>query len=136
MEVGYLAVYKLRGAILPGSQGHQHMQCGVSTDGVTRGNVSDYLLTCFGEPGHGTSLHLRHAVPAADTDRSRSRRDQAIRHGVSRSESSLSRSRSTPPELTVAFEKHYGHQLRRYYESTEPEHPDLFDGMEDESLPF
>ena len=39
-------------------------------------------------------------------------------------------------ELTVAFENHYGHQLRRYYQSTGPEHPDLFDGMENEPLPF
>jgi hypothetical protein len=39
-------------------------------------------------------------------------------------------------ELTVAFEKHYADQLRRYYEPKAPPHPDLFDGMEDGSLPF
>jgi hypothetical protein len=39
-------------------------------------------------------------------------------------------------ELTVAFEKHYADQLRRYYEPKARTHPDLFDGMEDGSLPF
>jgi hypothetical protein len=39
-------------------------------------------------------------------------------------------------ELTVAFEKHYADQLRRYYERKGPAHPDLFEGMVDESLPF
>ena len=39
-------------------------------------------------------------------------------------------------ELTLAFEKHYADQLRRHYEPKVPTHPDLFDGMEDESLPF
>ena len=39
-------------------------------------------------------------------------------------------------ELTVAFEKHYADQLRQYYEPKAPPHPDLFDGMEDGSLPF
>jgi hypothetical protein len=39
-------------------------------------------------------------------------------------------------ELTVAFEKYYADQLRRYYEPKGPAQPDLFEGMEDESLPF
>lgn len=41
-------------------------------------------------------------------------------------------------ELTVAFEIHYGHQLRRYQTetSTAPKHPDLFDDPEQDPLPF
>ncbi len=39
-------------------------------------------------------------------------------------------------ELTVAFEEYYADQLRRYYEPKGPAQPDLFEGMEDESLPF
>ena len=38
-------------------------------------------------------------------------------------------------EFTVAFEKHYADQLRRYYEPTAPAHPDLFDGLEGDPLP-
>ena len=37
-------------------------------------------------------------------------------------------------EFTLAFEKHYADQLRRYYEPA-PIHPDLFE-LEDEPLPF
>ncbi len=39
-------------------------------------------------------------------------------------------------EITVAFEKHYADQLRRYCQPKAPTHPDLFEGMEDGSLPF
>ncbi len=39
-------------------------------------------------------------------------------------------------ELTVAFESHYANQLRRYYEPAAPTHPDLFEGLEDDPLPF
>ena len=39
-------------------------------------------------------------------------------------------------QLTVAFEQHYAAQLRRYYEPHHPVHPDLFDELEDEPLPF
>ena len=39
-------------------------------------------------------------------------------------------------ELTLAFEKHYGDQLRRYYEQAVPPHPDLFEGLEEDPLPF
>ena len=42
-------------------------------------------------------------------------------------------------ELTVAFENYYSHQLRRYYEPIAPEkvqHPDLFEDMEDDQIPF
>lgn len=39
-------------------------------------------------------------------------------------------------ELTVAFEIHYGHQLRRYYEPRVRVHPDLFDDLEDDPLAF
>jgi len=39
-------------------------------------------------------------------------------------------------ELTVAFENHYANQLRRYYEPTAPENPDLFDDMEADPMPF
>jgi hypothetical protein len=39
-------------------------------------------------------------------------------------------------ELTVAFEKHYAGQLRRYYDPAQPPHPDLFEGIEDDLLPF
>lgn len=39
-------------------------------------------------------------------------------------------------QLTAAFEQHYAAQLRRYYEPQAPVHPDLFDDMEDDQLPF
>jgi hypothetical protein len=39
-------------------------------------------------------------------------------------------------ELTVAFEKHYGDQLRRYYEPAVSAHPDLFEDLEEDPLPF
>lgn len=38
-------------------------------------------------------------------------------------------------ELTVAFEKHYADQFRRHHEPA-PMHPDLFDDVEDDLLPF
>ena len=38
-------------------------------------------------------------------------------------------------ELTVAFEKHYADQLRRHYEPATM-HPDLFDDVEDDLIPF
>jgi len=39
-------------------------------------------------------------------------------------------------ELTVAVEKHYADQLRRYYEPSRPFHPDLFEDIEGNPLPF
>jgi len=39
-------------------------------------------------------------------------------------------------ELTLAFEKHYADQLRRYYEPAMPPHPDLFEGTENDTNPF
>jgi hypothetical protein len=39
-------------------------------------------------------------------------------------------------ELTLAFEKHYGDQLRRYHEQTVPPHPDLFERLEEDPQPF
>ena len=38
-------------------------------------------------------------------------------------------------ELTVAFEKHYADQIRRHYEPKQT-HPDLFDDVEDDLIPF
>jgi hypothetical protein len=34
-------------------------------------------------------------------------------------------------ELTLAFEKHYADQLRRFYEPEAPDHPDWFDPKDD-----
>jgi hypothetical protein len=39
-------------------------------------------------------------------------------------------------ELTVAFEKHYADQLRRYYQPAVPAPPGLFEDMGDDPLPF
>lgn len=39
-------------------------------------------------------------------------------------------------ELTTAFENYYAHQLRRYYEPAKPDHPDLFEDLRDDQLPF
>lgn len=38
-------------------------------------------------------------------------------------------------EMTLAFEKHYAHQLRRHYDSDASSQRELF-GEEDEPLPF
>ena len=39
-------------------------------------------------------------------------------------------------EFTVAFEKNYADQLRRYYEPVIPPQPDLFEGREVDPIPF
>ena len=39
-------------------------------------------------------------------------------------------------ELTDAFENQYAAQLRRYYQSSEPPQPDLFDEFDDELPTF
>ncbi len=39
-------------------------------------------------------------------------------------------------QLTTAFENKYANQLRRYYQSTEPPQPDLFEDFDDELPDF
>lgn len=39
-------------------------------------------------------------------------------------------------QLAIAFENQYANQLRRYYPSTEPPQPDLFEDFDDELPDF
>jgi hypothetical protein len=39
-------------------------------------------------------------------------------------------------ELAIAFENHYGNQLRRYHQPPEPPQPDLFEDFDDELPTF
>jgi len=39
-------------------------------------------------------------------------------------------------EFAMAFENHYGNQLRRYHQPPEPPQPDLFEDLDDELPTF